>query len=86
MSEPQRVDIQYYPSECTIIRKPVWAVVTRQPDGAWRIVNCLDKDEPCFQCECVFTTDQGEWPYATPPVVPAEQAHAVVSRPAHDAA
>ena len=63
MAIESRVEFRYQPTYCAILRKPVWAIMTRQPDGAWRIVNCLDKDEACFHLDCAFTTDQGEWPY-----------------------
>lgn len=63
MTTEPRVEFRYQPTYCAILRKNVWAIMTRQPDGAWRIVNCLDKDEGCFHLDCAFTTDQGEWPY-----------------------
>ena len=53
----------YQPVRCVILKKTVWAIRTRQSDGSWRIVNCLDKDEDCFKLPCVFTIDAGEWPY-----------------------
>lgn len=63
--EPEpRVEFRYEPKHCTLLGKQVWAILTRQPDGTWRTVNCLDKDEACFSLDCSFTTDQGEWPYA----------------------
>jgi hypothetical protein len=63
---------RYDPRFCSLLRKRVWAIRTKQPDGTWRIVNCLDKDEACFGLNCAFTTDQGAWPY---PPAPAEQPH-----------
>lgn len=58
-----RAKIQYQPTYCAILRKHVWAIVMKQADGSWKIVNCLDKDEGCFSLDCAFTTDHGEWPY-----------------------
>ena len=64
-SESTQVDVRYEPKYCAFLKQHVWAIRTKQADGAWRIVNCLDKDEPCFGLECAFTTDHGEWPYAS---------------------
>ncbi len=61
---PQR-EFQYQPTYCALQGKNVWAILTQQPDGSWRTVNCLDKDESCFSVDCAFTTDQGEWPYSS---------------------
>ncbi len=55
--------IRYEPKRCWLLGKEVWAILTQQPDGEWRVVNCLDKDEGCFNLDCAFTTDHGEWPY-----------------------
>lgn len=66
MSTEPHVEFRYHPNYCTVMRKSVWAIVTRQPDGTWRIVNCLDKDDACFKCNCAFTVDHGQWPYETP--------------------
>lgn len=63
MGESERIEFRYQPKHCALLRKVVWAIMTRQPDGSWRIVNCLDKDEGCFNLDCAFTTDHGEWPY-----------------------
>ena len=69
-SEPN-VGFRYQPRYCTLLGKYVWAICTRQADGTWRTVNCLDKEESCFQLECAFTTDNGEWPYkAASPEIP----------------
>ena len=70
MSDSGRIEFRYQPKHCALLGKTVWAIMTRQPDGSWRIVNCLDKDEACFSLSCAFTTDAGEWPYKT---VPAER-------------
>ena len=67
MGTDTQVEFRYQPKFCAFLRRKVWAIVTQQPDGSWRIVNCLDKDEPCFNLDCVFTTDQGEWPYKPSP-------------------
>ena len=72
MSNDSPVEFRYQPKFCAFLRRTVWAIVTKQSDGSWRIVNCLDKDESCFHLDCAFTTDQGEWPYKASP---AEQPH-----------
>ncbi len=72
MEREASVEFCYEPKYCAFLGKHVWAIKTRQTDGNWRIVNCLDKDEPCFTLDCAFTTDQGEWPYY---IVSAEQPH-----------
>ena len=56
-------EFRYEPKQCRFLRQVVWAIVTQQPEGSRRIVNCLDKDEACFGLNCAFTTDGGEWPY-----------------------
>ncbi len=58
-----RPDVKYLPRHCPFLNREVWAIVTRQADGTWKIVNCLDKDRPCFQYSCAFTTDGGTWPF-----------------------
>jgi hypothetical protein len=63
MKTERSAEVRYQPRYCSFLRQHVWAIATKQPDGAWRIVNCLDKDEGCFSLECAFTTDHGEWPY-----------------------
>ena len=71
MEAETKAEFRYKPKFCTLLGKYVWAIVTRQTDGTWRIVNCLDKDEACFGLDCRFTTDHGEWPYrAAPPGQP----------------
>ena len=64
MGTETRVEFRYEPKFCTLVGRNVWAILTQQADGSWRIVNCLDKDESCFKRECAFTTDHGAWPYA----------------------
>ena len=64
MDETPRIEYRYIPRRCAFLNRTVWAIVTQQTDGRWRIVNCLDKDQPCFGTNCVFTTDCGEWPFA----------------------
>jgi hypothetical protein len=59
-----RPEMKYLPRQCPFLKKEVWAILTKQADGSWRIVNCLDKDKACFEQACVFTTDGGAWPFA----------------------
>jgi len=66
MSEERDVEFRYQPRYCTLLGKYVWAIRTRQADGTWRTVNCLDKDAPCFSLECGFTSEQGAWPFRGP--------------------
>ena len=61
MHEPR--EVKYLPRHCPFVNREVWAILTRQPEGSWRIVNCLDKDHGCFQHACAFTTDGGAWPF-----------------------
>ena len=70
MSESPSVEMRYQTVRCKLIDKDVWAIVVQQPDGAWWIVNCLDKDEACYRKECAFTIDGGSWPYNVAPAVP----------------
>ena len=74
MGTETRVEFRYEPKFCTLLGKHVWAILTQQADGTWRIVNCLDKDETCFNLDCAFTTDNGAWPYraSTPETSKAE--------------
>ncbi len=70
MTQPEQEDMKYLPRQCRFLDREVWAILTKQPEGTWRVVNCLDKDTVCFQHECVLTTDGGEWPFVerdTPP-------------------
>ena len=59
-----RPDMRYAPCRCALTNEDVWAMVAKQADGRWKIVNCLDKDQRCFQQHCAFTMDGGEWPFA----------------------
>ena len=61
--QPERPDVKYLPRGCPFLKKAVWAILTKQADGPWRIVNCLDKDASCFEHNCAFTVDGGEWPF-----------------------
>ena len=70
MEAETRVEFRYQPKYCAFLRKKVWAIVTLQSDGTWKIVNCLDKDEACFHLDCAFTSDAGEWPYKASPSEP----------------
>ena len=65
MGTQTRAECRYEPKFCKFLARHVWAILTLQADGTWRTVNCLDKDEACFNLECAFTTDHGEWPYHT---------------------
>ena len=76
MANGSTVELRYQPTYCAFLRKRVWAILTKQPDGSWRIVNCLDKDEDCFRLDCAFTTDHGEWPFRPAPAEPADEANA----------
>lgn len=72
MAADSKAAHRYQPRYCTFLCKHVWAIVMRQPDGTWRIVNCLDKDEGCFSLDCALTADQGEWPYKRSPAEPPQ--------------
>lgn len=74
MPTPSAPEFRYEPRYCTFFGKHVWAIRTRQSDGSWRVVNCLDKDEACFRIDCVFTTSGGMWPYALPAEPPGNAA------------
>ena len=58
-----RPDVKHVPRRCPFLKKEVWAILMKQADGTWRVVNCLDKHEPCFEHDCAFTVDGGEWPF-----------------------
>jgi hypothetical protein len=60
---PERPDVKYLARYCPFLSREVWAILTKQAEGTWRIVNCLDKDRVCFGHNCAFTTDGGEWPF-----------------------
>ena len=78
MAENHRPDLRFEPKYCAFLRQHVWAILTEQSGGGWRIVNCLDKDEPCFGLNCAFTASDGEWPYKASP---AEQPQSVNPAP-----
>ena len=59
----ERPGAKYLPRHCPFLNKEVWAIATKQADGSWGIVNCLDKHEPCFEHDCAFTVDGGAWPF-----------------------
>ena len=63
MNKATAVEFRYQPRYCALLGKYVWAIRTRQADGTWRIVNCLDKDGPCLSLDCAFTAEGGAWPY-----------------------
>jgi hypothetical protein len=60
VAKPQ---LRYKPTQCRLRSRQVWAIRTRQDDGSWMIVNCLDKEHACARLGCAFTTPRGEWPY-----------------------
>ena len=59
----ERPEMKYVPRHCPFLNEEVWAILTKQADGNWKVVNCLDKDERCFEHSCAFTTDGGTWPF-----------------------
>ena len=61
---PSAQDFRYEPRLCPFLSRQVWAIQMQQSDGSWKIVNCLDKDEPCFGVDCAFTTSGGRWPFS----------------------
>lgn len=64
MSETSTERFRYDLTYCQLRQEHVWAILTPQPDGPWRTVNCLDKNQPCAELRCAFTTDHGTWPFA----------------------
>ena len=56
-------DVKYQPYICPFLRRDIWAILAKQPDGSWKIVNCLDKDKGCVDYPCAFIVDGGEWPF-----------------------
>ena len=72
-ADDTRTERRYQPRRCVFLNQQVWAILTRQPDGTWRVVNCLEKDETCFHLACAFTTDAGEWPYQVSPAEPLQK-------------
>ena len=55
--------VRYLSRRCPFFQRDVWAIVTRQPDRRWKIVNCLDKDNACCAQPCALTVDGGTWPF-----------------------
>ena len=76
MPDDSRIALRYQPQYCLFVQQEVWAIQTQHPDGGWRVVNCLDKEAGCFGLGCIFTTDQGEWPYR-----PSETTQAPLKEP-----
>ena len=78
----ERPDVKYVSRHCPFFHRDVWAVLMRQPDRRWKIVNCLDKNKVCFEQNCALTTDGGEWPFVDvwmtdmPNGTPQEPGHA----------
>ena len=58
-----RPDIKYLACDCPFVKREVWAILTQQTDGTWKVVNCLDKENACDQYGCAFTTHGGRWPF-----------------------
>lgn len=65
MAKHDEAQYRFQPTSCALVCQNVWAIMTKQADGSWKIVNCLDKHESCFRLDCAFTTDSGQWPYPT---------------------
>lgn len=63
MEASQRPNLKYLSVSCPFLKKEVWAILTQEAAVGWRIVNCLDKDRPCFGQDCAFTKDNGQWPF-----------------------
>lgn len=63
MAKHDEAQYRFQPTSCALVRQNVWAIMTKQADGSWKIVNCLDKNESCFRRDCAFTMDNGQWPY-----------------------
>ena len=82
MAHEQRGSVRYHPTRCVLLGKEVWAILAKQPDGSWRIVNCLDKDEACFGLDCAFTTSCGQWPYRVASTEPLPEGDTQDRRPA----
>lgn len=64
MDQSRRPRPKYVPRHCPFLNREVWAIVTKQAGGTWRIVNCLDKHQPCTVYHCAFAVDSGTWPFA----------------------
>ena len=60
-------NLKYLPQHCPFLKREVWAIVVKQADGSWQIVNCLDKDRICYDQGCAFTIDGGQWPFQDTP-------------------
>ena len=58
-----RPNIKYGPFRCRFRNKEAWAILTKQVDGAWLAVNCLDKDRACEPHPCAFIVERGRWPF-----------------------
>lgn len=73
MSEIGAPEIRYQTRTCQLMRRVVWAIRTRQGNGRWRIVNCLDKTPACAERACAFTCEQGTWPFPDKPQLPKSE-------------
>ena len=67
LNQSKPPDVRYLSQRCPFLSKEVWAILARRADGSWKIVNCLDKHEPCFEHDCAFTVDGGQWPFEIGP-------------------
>jgi len=56
------VSIKVVPCRCRLADHDVWAVLSRQEGGAWRMVECRDRDGACAAQPCMLTTEGGQWP------------------------
>jgi len=63
MAHTKRHPVKYLSCRCRLLKKTIWAILTRQSSHRWKIVNCLDKDKVCSKRACAFTTDGGVWPF-----------------------
>lgn len=66
MAVSQRPELRYESRLCRVMNRTVWAIRAKQPDGQWRVVNCLDKLEICYGAPCAFTNPDGDWPFPSP--------------------
>ncbi len=59
------VSSRYEVKCCRFLRQDVWAILVEQPDGAWRIANCLDKSTRCFETTCALVNEESgsQWPF-----------------------
>jgi hypothetical protein len=63
MARANQRKVKYLPCRCSLFKKTVWAILTKQSRHRWKIVNCLDRDTACSERACALTTDGGIWPF-----------------------